>query len=172
MEISKLSQKGIKVKSKLITLAVTPFNAKGKVAIDCVLLYTKNENNLPTFETQPLIVDGPGEYEIKGAKFSGVGKKENTVYLGKLDGIDTVIMQASTAQKGKEMIHECQLAILEADAELDESTITAFSASAIVLYGEFAESISKKIGKNVITSSKYQALKDKLPTDTEVILLE
>src|SRR6478736_1532458 len=102
MEITKVEKDGVKIKSKLATFAVNPFNAKGKIPIDCVLLFSKSKEVLPSFETSPLIVEGPGEYEIKGVKLSGVGKKESLLYVGKLDGIDIVIMQASAALKGKD----------------------------------------------------------------------
>lgn len=171
MEIAKISPSGIKVKTKHAMIAVKPDGAKEKNIIDCVLLFNKNQSDYIFFETRPLIVDGPGEYEIKGVKFTGLSKKDSLQYFGKIDGIDTVFIQGSAAQKGKEMITECQVAVIDADVELDQSTLATFSANAVVLYGNFAQNTIKKIGKAVSPSTKYVISKDKLPQDMEIVLL-
>lgn len=171
MEITKVSQEGIKIKTKLATFAVTPIGAKGKIAVDCVLFYSRNDKVLPAFETAPLIIEGAGEYEIKGLKLTGISKKESIIYIGKIEGIDVVLMQASSAQKGKEMLNECQIAIIDADSQLDQSTIAAFNANIIVLYGAYALETSKNIEKNVINTTKYATSKDKLPGEMEVVVL-
>jgi len=172
MEIAKISSKGIRVKTKIATIALSPFDVKGKVFFDCILLYDKKNSDFPSFEINPLIIDGPGEYEIKGVKLNGINKKDTLQYYGRLDGIDIVFVQGSTAQKGKEMVQECQIAVIDADTALDQSTIAAFGANAVVLYGEYAKDTAQKIGKDTTSSTKYVLSKDKLPADLEVILLE
>src|SRR5258706_6590981 len=126
MEIVKLSPTAIKLKTKQAIFVVNPSDTKGKLVADVVLLYDKNQQNLPEFEDSVLIVDGPGDYEVKGVKFSGVGKPEQVYYFGKMDGVEVLITKSSIAQKAKENIKECNVAIIDADVAIEQSVVAAF----------------------------------------------
>ncbi|MDP2945924.1 MAG: MBL fold metallo-hydrolase [bacterium] len=56
-----------------------------------ILIYSKSRNSeeLPFngSETGTFIIDGPGEYEIKGISVLGIADEENTLYNIEIDGI-------------------------------------------------------------------------------------
>jgi hypothetical protein len=166
MEISKLPD-GIKIKSKLATLGINPFNAKG--VIDSAILLDKiyNSNDI---DGQPVIINGPGEYEIKGIKINGVGN-ETFGYTARIDGIQVSIIRASGLSKTKDIPEESQIVIIEADAIPDQKSIAALNARVIILYGANAQETTKNLGKEVSPISKYIITKDKLPSEMEIIIL-
>jgi len=50
-----------------------------------ILIYSKPRNEKPEVET--FIIEGPGEYEIKGINILGIADEENTLYNIKMDDI-------------------------------------------------------------------------------------
>ena len=50
-----------------------------------ILIYSKNRSQMP--ETDTFVIDGPGEYEVKGINVVGIADGENTLYNIEIDGI-------------------------------------------------------------------------------------
>jgi hypothetical protein len=166
MEISKLSD-GVKIKSKLATLGVNPFNAKG--VIDAAILLEKTYDK-KTIDGEPLILVGPGEYEIKGVKINGFGQ-EIFGYTARIDSVRVSIIKASGLSKTKDIPEESDIVIIETDMLPDQKAIAGLNARVIVLYGTNAQETAKNLGKEVSPISKYVITKDKLPSEMEVIIL-
>ncbi|MCD6283747.1 MBL fold metallo-hydrolase [bacterium] len=87
-----------------ITIVTDPFDKKiglkpPRISADIVTIshFHHDHDNVKTIGGEPFIVDGPGEYEIKGIKIKGVdsfhddnkGKERglNTIYVMEVDGI-------------------------------------------------------------------------------------
>lgn len=108
MEITHLGHASFKIKGKNVTIVTDPFNPQmmgikfPKVEADIVTISHNHEdhNFLGIVDGQPIIVNGPGEYEIKGVKIIGVAayhdsskgsqRGKNTVYRILVDGISIV----------------------------------------------------------------------------------
>lgn len=173
MEVTTLAEKGVKIKGKAAIFGVNPVGGRAKNVVDAVILV---DRTIPTsslnVEDNPVVFNGPGEYEVKGIKLTGLGKNGEIAYLGKIDNIDTFIIKASAAAKGKDLLKECQVAIIEADMEIEESVIASLNANVIVLFGEKVEEVAKALGKTPNKTAKYVITKDKLPSELEVVILE
>lgn len=108
MDITRLGHASFKIRGKNATLVTDPFNPQmigikfPKVEADIITIsHDHGDHNFKSaVEGQPIIVSGPGEYEIKGVKIIGVasfhdGSKgsergKNTIYKIVLDGISIV----------------------------------------------------------------------------------
>lgn len=112
MDIYWYGQALFKLKGKTATLVIDPFDPDmiGLKApkpseleeVDAVLVTHQHgdHNNTSLLPGQPLIINGPGEYEIKGASITGVGlyhdknqgaeRGQNTVYHINLEGLNIV----------------------------------------------------------------------------------
>ncbi len=81
MEIFYLGQACFKIKTKDVTVVIDPFDAKFEADIVCL---TRKNPVSPGTEglSGPFVVDGPGEYEVKGVTIFGIpaesgGKNES-----------------------------------------------------------------------------------------------
>lgn len=105
MEISWLGQAAFKLKGKSATVVTDPFDPQfiglkwPKVEADIVTVSHAHadHNNVTGVTGATYVAQGPGEYEIKGVAFTGVGsfhddkqgaeRGQNTIYTFNLDGV-------------------------------------------------------------------------------------
>jgi len=172
MEISKISDKGIKIKSKFVVFGVNPVNTRGTVAVDVVLqLDNTIAKKQLSLEGEPLIINGPGEYEIKGVKLTGESKNNGVIYSGRIDGMHVCIYKSSTIITAKDAIEECEIAVVETDNQVDQKILAAMNIRVAILYGVHAQESVKSFGKDIVPVSKHTINKDKLPAEMEIVLL-
>ena len=173
MEITTLSDTSIKIRGKQSAFAINPLNLKTKTTAQGALFFQKLKLALDTkhFEEEPVIIQGPGDYEINGVKITGNKAGEGYLYQMTLDGIDILIAKGSYLAKAKDTITEYQLVLLDADTSIDQSVITALNPNVIIFFGEKKVENAKAFGQEVSPVTKYAITKDKLPADTQVIVL-
>ncbi len=172
MEISKLSESAVKIKSKTAVFGINPVGAKAKVALDGAffLQHTVSPETISA-EEETLIVNGPGEYEVKGVKFTGHGKGEDISYSGRIDSMVVFVVKATALAKSKDAVQDCQVLLLEVDGPVEENLLAASNAQVAILFGNEAVSAAKQLGKEVSPVTKYVITRDKLPTETEIVVL-
>ncbi len=108
MEIIYLGHSSFKLRSRSATVICDPFNSEKvglkfpKTTADVVTVSHDHDdhNFLSAITENPLVISGPGEYEVKGVKIIGVSsyhdsnagqeKGKNTIYEFKIDGITIV----------------------------------------------------------------------------------
>lgn len=108
MEITYLGHASFKIRSKNVTVITDPFNPEmvglkfPKVEADIVTIsHSHPDHNFPSeVGGTPVIISGPGEYEVKGVKIIGVAtfhdnssgseRGKNTVYRIYIDGVSIV----------------------------------------------------------------------------------
>lgn len=108
MEITHLGHASFKIRGKNVIVVTDPFDPGmlgikfPKIEADVITIsHGHNDHNfISAVEGQPIIVSGPGEYEIKGVKIIGVatyhdGSKgsergKNTIYRIIVDGVSIV----------------------------------------------------------------------------------
>jgi L-ascorbate metabolism protein UlaG (beta-lactamase superfamily) len=108
MEISYLGHSSFKLKGKSVILVTDPFDPDMVglkfPKIECYAVTVshlhQDHDYLKNLEGTPLVISGPGEYEIKGTKIIGIasyhdrleGKERglNTIYRIEMDGISLV----------------------------------------------------------------------------------
>lgn len=170
MEISKLSENGIKIKAKTVSIGIDATSSKGQTDVAILLKGSLTKAGFLNDGSQ-LIINGPGEYEIKGVKLTGYGKENEILYAGRIDNIRVCITKASSLSKVKDMLEDCDILILETDVIPDQKLLVSFNPNVIVLYGQNSQEIAKQLGKELIPISKYSITKDKLPSELEVSIL-
>lgn len=170
MEIALVSEESIRVKGKQTALVIDPLAAKAKIAADAVLLTQENGTAVPAVEGSRITIAGPGEYEIGGIKISGVRTGERTAYYASIDGLSVAVCAAS-ALKNKESLRDVDIALLYADALVDQSALATVANGVAVFYGPQALENVKALGKDVPPIGKYVTTKDKLPQELEIVLL-
>ena len=103
MEIVWLGHSCFRLRGRDITIVTDPFDRTsgytlGKIAADVVTIshFAPDHSNVKAISGNPQVVDGPGEYEIKGAFITGVATRReggkgsgvtqrNTAYLMEID---------------------------------------------------------------------------------------
>lgn len=108
MEITHLGHSSFKIRGKQVVLVTDPFDPDmvgikfPKLQADVVTVSHKHRDHSfkSAVEGTPLIIAGPGEYEVKGAKIIGVStfhdsqngevRGKNTVYRLEIDGVSLV----------------------------------------------------------------------------------
>lgn len=210
MDINWYGQSCFRIKGKNASIVIDPFDPETtglKLPKDMeaqVLLSTHshhNHNNISAISGNPLIISGPGEYEISGVSVVGVGsyhddsegteRGKNTIYRILIDGINVVHL----GDLGH-VLSEEQLAQIDATDILlipvgGKYTIDSEAAAKVVAQMESrivipmhyqipglkselesADSFLKEMGaENAVPVLKLSITKDKLPEETQVVVL-
>ncbi len=170
MEILSLGS-ALKIKGKQTTLLIDPKDAK--TASDIVILLKEQfRKDMLQIEGQRLIVTGSGEYEVGGAKISGIQSGLDMAYILRLDNLDILLAKGNILPKIKDRVKDIAIAVLCVDAEVAESSIPSLESRVVVLYGNLAKDVAKTLGKETIQQvTKYQTTAEKLPAEMEVVVL-
>lgn len=190
MDIYTLDKNSIKIHSKHANFivdpaerGVDPTKLGTKVSCDAVILLNKQSNDLSKVADYRIVINGPGEYEISGAKVSCIKADLGFIYSLMVDGFSVILGSSSEIPKisaigGSASVHkeefntECQIAILNVDDELNPTVVTKLEPKIMILYGEDKEGAVKILGKqNLPTTKKFTIMKDKLPEEMEVVVL-
>jgi len=173
MDIQIFGPNSLKIKSKKTTLAVNPKSPIQKFDADAVIVADSNcdVNRINNFR---VVIDAAGEYEVSGLKISGVKTETDIIFVLTSGNIATLLAKASSLEKiSSEKIGEYEILILDADADLNQTLITAMEPKAVILYGAKAREGAKALGKEAASaSSKISLAEDKLPEEMDVLLLK
>lgn len=189
MDIYPLGHSSFRIKGKNATVVTDPFEQKSEADVVLVSHNHADHNVVSKIAGEPFIVDGPGEYEIKGVTVVGVASfRDNVVYKFTVDGVNLCHLG--------DLGHKLTDAQVETIGDVDILfvpvggfyTIDAKTASEVVAQiepvvvipmhdkGEKLDPVDKflkEMGTEEITAvAKYTISKDKLPENTSVIVLE
>lgn len=186
MEITKLSANALRIKGKKSTFLIDVLDTK-KTEANAYLFLTENGLKA-SYTREGLLISGPGDYEVSGAKISAARIGEDVYYEMQIDGIRILVAKAKSITAGKDKIEEQQVILLYADTVLDQSAITNLVPAIVVCYGEKAEEVSALLGKglgktdeedasaskdaDIKPVDKFSITADKLPLELEVVLLQ
>lgn len=187
MEITYLGHAAFRIKGKTATVVTDPYapaaaGLKFPKHISADILTVSEDhadhNAIHQIEGTAYVVNGPGEYEIKGVGVIGRKSGINTIYRIEMDGLSIVHLG--------NLDHP--LSVEEVDS-LDgvDVLMISVSGSAVPVINEIEPSIVipmrynrdelatflKEIGKDDVTPQpKLTVTKDKLPDQMQVIILE
>jgi len=192
MEIVQVSKNFIKIKGKSAgVLLLPPLLQSDKLTktteADVVLMldypYTTSTVELKPHSSIPdiskaegvkLTIQGPGEYEIGGIKISGYKVGSHIVYTVFVDNIEILVGQTDGIESFDKK-KECHVVLLCANSDLNPAFVTTVSPKYVVLYGDKADEVYKKIATSQDTSSKIlpkvTTTLDKLPAEMDVVIL-
>lgn len=169
MEISYIDGGNIRLKGKQVSL--TTQLGKAKNPSDCVLLLGTSHSTDYLDKDSGIVFQGAGEYEVKGTKVTGFLANGSAMYTVRLDGMSIFVGPVSGALAMKDKLHEHDVVVFLADDMLSETVMGIFNARALLFYGEKAAENVKALEKSASTVAKYVVTKDKLPAETEFVVL-
>ncbi len=209
MDINWYGQSCFKLKGKNASVVIDPYEPekvgmkKLRVSGDILAISHQHEdhNNKEAVEGEPFVIEGPGEYEVKGVTVHGIqtfhdakdGKERGTniVYTVELDGVTVCHLG--------DLGHELNTAQLEAIGDVDILLIpvggvyTIDAAAAVKVIAQIEphvvipmhykisdalplgtlDEFLKVYGKGKVDPlPKYSISKDKVPEGEEVVVLE
>ena len=166
MEIALLSKKTLRIKGKFASLVIDP---KEKIEANASILLSGS--GFPDLAI-PLVIAGPGSYEVGGVKIAGTRSGDAIAYRILIDGVGILIGQLSNLSKMQQKLQDNNIVLAICDEGTDASFLGPLAKNALILVGPEAESLGQLLGKeNLQVLAKYQTTKDKLPQEVETIVL-
>ena len=174
MEITYFGSTSFRIKGKSAIVVVDPSSGKlPKHTTADIVTGSTGE-----VEENPYVVNGPGEYEIKGVGIIGHSTDKATIYRFEIDGVSIVhlgnIQRALTAAE-VDMLDGVDI-LLTPPGSFVGSLITEIEPSVVIPMGytnEERAAFLKEMGKeDVVAQPKLSITKDKLPEQMQVVILE
>ena len=171
MDISIVGKNSIKLKGKQATFVVDPSKEMPKTSADGIVLLNGTTGiDTARITESRIIINGPGGYEVAGAKVVGTTTPKGTLYKFTID--DVVIILGRSSETKAEGFNACQAAVINTDLDFNESFVTSLEPKITVLYGDKKIESAKTLGAESVTSvPKITITKDKLPEKMEVVVL-
>lgn len=199
MDITYLGKGGIKLTGKAISVLCDPFEASPKVLGSAdVVVWSQIDDIIPS---AGMVIDTPGEYEVKGALIQGIPTRlhideagnRGTLYTITIDGVDVVYtgnIAPGLSDAQLEAIGEVDVLVVPVGGH--GLTLDATGAASIVSqvepkyvipthYGddgakypveqEKLEAFLKEMGSNPEPISKLKVSSADLPQETTVVVL-
>ncbi|HWY80185.1 MAG TPA: hypothetical protein VNW29_07545 [Candidatus Sulfotelmatobacter sp.] len=166
MEIALLPNSVLRIKGKNATFVVNP---QGAVVANAALLLDPNAE----YESEEVVtLSGAGEYEIGGAKLTGLRNEKSVLYSIHIDGMDVAVGTIILLSEMQHKLKEHNLIIVNCENIIDASFLTSLAVNAVIFYGEKATEVAQGFEKEKLkTMNKYTASLGKLPAEMETILL-
>lgn len=210
MDINWLGQACFKLKGKQASLVLDPYSNKigfslPKVEAEVVTVSHDHYDHNAAAEVSgnPFVIDGPGEYEIKGINVVGVSsfhdnkkgqeRGKNILYSVRMDGLNIAHLgdlgQDQLSAEQIDSLGNVDILMIPVGAvyTIDASTATKIVASlepSLIIPMHYQDEDSsvdlepvqkflKEMGKEEIEPiKKLTVTKDRLPSETQVVVLE
>lgn len=174
MEVSVVDQDTIRIKGKSVNFLIDPSSSISKTSADAVIFLNDikdSDKRLSKVTDYRVVIKGPGSYEVGGARLSCEGEEDELFYSLNVDLLNIFLVRARGLLRQEDK-GPCNILILNVDADFKESMVSSFEPSVVIFYGEKGDQAAKTLGKEHQTVSKFSQTLDKLPTDTQVVLLK
>ncbi|MBF8249402.1 MAG: Zn-dependent hydrolase [Candidatus Levybacteria bacterium] len=171
MDIAIVGNQSIKIKGKQVTFVVDPAKETPKMPADAIILLNGSGNiDVSRVTESRIVIDGPGGYEVGGAKISGTKTSKGILYRLSIEGISVVL--GSAMEVKMEGFDVCDVAVINTNNDFNEAFVTALEPKMTVLYGDKKTEAAKTLGaESVSPVSKITVAKDKLPEKMEIVVL-
>ncbi len=171
MEVSYLGKNSVRIAARNVTFVTDPQAGAGKKSTADVTLITEGVNEAAA----GLVLDTPGEYEIKGMMVTGVPVGEGTAYVIQGDGGSVAILSDTTETLSAEALEQLSekdvLFIAAAGYEL----IGKLEPKYVVPLGEGTELkkfIDEMGGTTTEKQTKLKITGRDVPEETTVVILD
>lgn len=154
MELSLLYQQTLKISGKK---GYVLFNPQTVEEATIVIL---DDNSNANFDSEVLIIYGPGEFEAGGVVVKGSRPDASTIYeIDNGEGRALHVLSDSISKLSDE--DDFDVIIIKAISPVEEAQLSTISSGLIVLYGE-EENIPEKVKENKVNKISLRK-KDELP---------
>ena len=171
MEITLLSPLSPRLKGKHTTLVVNPQDRN--VAHTGALLLGDVDKKILKLNDNAVVIEGPGEYEVGGIKFTGTRLESDLSYSLVIDEVSILLITDKTLVKTHQKLRDYDVVVVYVVLNDDPSVGVNVANSAVLYFGESAGDIVKRFVKEGVQEmNKYVITKDKLPTEVAQICLK
>lgn len=171
MEVAAIGLSSVKLKGKNTSILINPSGDVNSQA-SAALLFQKGADNFPKIEGLRLVISGAGEYEVGGVKVTGIASNDSLVFEGEMDGTRFVSGTSEGIEKASSKIDEAQVLIIDAGENFNPSIVSTLSPGVCIIYGSQSQAAAKALGKDNLSKTSKVAIKgDKLPEETEIVML-
>ena len=170
MEISLQSTNALKIRGKHAAVFINPQDKTANY--NMAILLGKPAKSSLKIRDDVVVIDGPGEYEAGGIKVTGIKADTATVYSINIDGVDVILGDRDGLDKVHQKLKEHHVALINANTVGNTSFVPSLGMNAVLFFGEMAKETIDTLAKDEKKeSTKYTIAAEKLPTETETILL-
>lgn len=180
MEITHFGQSSFRIRGKHATVVMDPCIPFPKhVTADIVTVSEDHpdHNAISQIEGTAYVVNGPGEYEIKGVGVIGRKVEKNTMYRIEIDGLSIVHLRDVNHTLSAEEVDSLDgVDILIMDVASPVSVIHEIEPVIVIPMRASRDELTtflKEVGKeDVVPQPKLTVTRDKLPEQMQVVILE
>lgn len=174
MDIVLLDQKAIRIKGKNSAIVIDPNTSTQKVEVSAIIMLEDSADfSDKKIEGSRITVKGPGEYEIGGAKISGIKVGEKLVVRIDIDGVKVLVGSGASIEKISDKIDASDVVVINSDSEFNNSFIMSLEPKVVLLYGQRKEETAKTLGSETAEKvSKFSTTLEKLPSELQILILE
>jgi len=170
MEIALLSSSSLRLKGKQATFVVNP-SEKTTSYTGALLLGNVAIEKL-RIDPNATLIEGPGDYEIGGIKFSATRFDTELMYSIVIDDVSILLIESKTLTKAHQKMQDHDIVVVYLTTNEDPSVAANVANSVVLYFGTHAkEAITQFIKEGVQEMNKYVITKDKLPTEVVQTLL-
>ncbi len=170
MEIALLSPTSLRLKGKQTTLVVNPQDKNN--AYTGALLLGDIDKRILKLHENAVLIQGPGEYEVGGIKFTGTQSDSDLSYSLLIDTVSILLIEGKMLVKTHQKMSDYDIVIVYVTTDEDPSVAANVANSAVLYFGVKASEVLKRVVKEGVQEmSKYVVTKDKLPTEVIQVLL-
>lgn len=132
MEISKLGDTGLRIKTKNTAIAVDPGT---KVDAEIVIIIDRASSaNIVIGDDTKLVVDGPGEHEVSGILITGEKVGKDVMYRLDDESIGLILASSTIAAVAKEEEGE-QALLVKAIEPMQADTLNSYVQDVCIVFG-------------------------------------
>ena len=204
MDIITFGISSFRIKGKSASIVTDPFDSEisglkfPKTEADIVTVSSDlpDHNHTASVSGDFMVIDGPGEYEVKGVEIIGLAHEKNIIYLYKIDNLTLVHLgdlKEKLNDKEKETLNGADILMIPVGGG---ETLSAETASQVIsqiepviiipmhyktekLNSNYAEKLTgvdlflKQMGKEGISPlPKFNVTRDKIPAEPTIVVLE
>lgn len=159
MDLIKLTGEGIKIKTKKGSFIVDSLSNPEKD----VVMYTNSKVDSPLLETEPIVLNGEGEYEIADVLIKAENIGDSVFYTITEDNQSVLLFPSSIAKQIKDT-ENYDAVVIKVENRLDESFFSPFSSITPIVFadGEFLDQIQSKKKLPKINLSKREEIEESI----------
>src|SRR5438874_1011043 len=130
MEISKITDNSIKVKTKNVSVVIDPTT---KTDADIVIITAGNVDEFMIPENTKLVIEGPGDYEVGGISVTGEKMGEEMLYTLFDDQFRVILAPLSLISKIRED-DDSDAVIIHAVGPVTKKDLSTLSSDVLLVY--------------------------------------
>jgi len=188
MEITKLSKSCFRLKGKRAIILINPSTELKNLRAHILLLYSqKNEQGellfsfkkeIPKLKGEPVVIFGPGEYEIRHVRIFGTKEKGKTIYKIEMNGLSCLYLdglEEKISEEKVELLSGVDILFLPVKKRKVALSLVSQIEPLIVIptKDEELEDFLKEEGiMKVDRLSKFTITKEELPEERKIVVLK